>query len=145
MLLQGVRQFASLISDSAVETDRTGIIGDGIWSEFKRAGLAMYPFPKEFGGAGLSEPGQHNDLCTVLRLLGAADLSVARIYEGHVNAVALVARYGDRDQVQALAERISKGGLSAVWGADDAKGLHVIDGESLLLEGRKFWLPAPVS
>ena len=138
MLLQGVRQFASLISDSAVETDRTGIIGDGIWSEFKRAGLAMYPFSKEFGGAGLSEPGQHNDLCTVLRLLGAADLSVARIYEGHVNAVALVARYGDRDQVQALAERISKGGLSAVWGADDAKGLHVIDGESLLLEGRKI-------
>ena len=127
-----------MILECAAETDRTAIIDDRIWAEFRRAGLAMSPFPKELGGADLCEPAQQNDLCTVLRLLGSADLSVARIYEGHVNAVSLIARYGSRRQMQALAERVAKGGLSAVWGADDAKGLHIISKNVPILEGRKI-------
>ncbi|PSO17082.1 acyl-CoA dehydrogenase family protein [Bradyrhizobium sp. MOS003] len=98
----------------------------------------MSPFPKEFGGAGLCDPALHNELCTILRLLGSADLSVARIYEGHVNAVSLLARYGHRDQMQALSGHVANGGLSAVWGADDAEGLHVIDGNPRVLRGRKI-------
>jgi alkylation response protein AidB-like acyl-CoA dehydrogenase len=98
----------------------------------------MSPFPKELGGAGLCEPARSNDLCTILRLLGSADLSVARLYEGHINAVSLVARYGDQDQLQALSARVATGGLSAVWGADDAPGLHVIRGGKPVLQGRKI-------
>ena len=121
-----------------METDRSGIIDRGLWAHFRHAGLAMAPFPKEFGGAGLTEPGRHNDLCGILRLLGSADLSVARLFEGHVNAVSLVARYGDREQLRALSERIGEGGLSAVWGADDANGLHVVYGNKPILQGRKI-------
>jgi alkylation response protein AidB-like acyl-CoA dehydrogenase len=102
---------------------------------FRHAGLAMAPFPKQFGGADLCEPGRYQDLCTILRLLGAGELSVARIFEGHVNAVSLVARYGSSNQMRAFSERIAMGGLSAVWGADDVKGLHVFDGQ---LQGRKI-------
>lgn len=98
----------------------------------------MSPFPKALGGAGLCEQARYNDLCTILRLLGSADLSVARLFEGHINAVSLVARYGDQDQMQALAARVAMGGLSAVWGADDAKGLHVINGRKPVLQGRKI-------
>jgi len=98
----------------------------------------MSPFPKALGGAGLCEQARSNDLCTILRLLGSADLSVARLFEGHINAVSLVARYGDQDQMQALAARVAMGGLSAVWGADDAKGLHVINGRKPVLQGRKI-------
>jgi alkylation response protein AidB-like acyl-CoA dehydrogenase len=90
------------------------------------------------GGGGLWEHPRYNDLCTILRLLGSADLSVARLFEGHINAVSLVARYGDQDQMQALAARVAMGGLSAVWGADDAKGLHVINGRKPVLQGRKI-------
>lgn len=115
-----------------------GFIDRPLWTEFRRSGLAMSPFPKGLGGAGLCEPGRYNDLCTILRLLGSADLSVARLYEGHVNAVSLVARYGDHDQMQALSERVASGGLSAVWGADDAKGLLVVDGPELTLQGKKI-------
>ena len=98
----------------------------------------MSPFPKALGGAGLCEQARSNDLCTILRLLGSADLSVARLFEGHINAVSLVARYGNQDQMQALAARVAMGGLSAVWGADDAKGLHVINGRKPVLQGRKI-------
>jgi alkylation response protein AidB-like acyl-CoA dehydrogenase len=127
-----------LIYDAGVETDRGGVIEGRLWAEFRRCGLAMSPFPKELGGAGLCEPARSNDLCTILRLLGSADLSVARLYEGHINAVSLVARYGDQDQLQALSARVATGGLSAVWGADDAKGLHVINGRKPVLQGRKI-------
>ena len=127
-----------MIYDAGVETDRGGVIDGRLWAEFRRCGLAMSPFPKELGGAGLCEPARSNDLCTILRLLGSADLSVARLYEGHINAVSLVARYGDQDQLQALSARVATGGLSAVWGADDAKGLHVIHGGKPVLQGRKI-------
>jgi alkylation response protein AidB-like acyl-CoA dehydrogenase len=138
IFLQSVTQFAALIYDAGIETDRVGMIDHRLWAEFRRSGLAMSPFPKELGGAALCEPARYNDLCTILRLLGSADLSVARLFEGHINAVSLVARYGDRDQMQALLERVAKGGLSAVWGADDAKGLRVINGRKPFLQGRKI-------
>jgi alkylation response protein AidB-like acyl-CoA dehydrogenase len=127
-----------LIYDAGVETDRGGVIDCRLWAEFRRCGLGMSPFPKALGGAGLGEQARSNDLCTILRLLGSADLSVARLFEGHINAVSLVARYGDQDQMQALAARVAMGGLSAVWGADDAKGLHVINGRKPVLQGRKI-------
>lgn len=138
VLLQGVEQFATMAFDAAAETDQAGVIGERTWTEFRNFGLAMSPFPREFGGAGLCDPALHNELCTILRLLGSADLSVARIYEGHVNAVSLLARYGHRDQMQALSEHVANGGLSAVWGADDAEGLHVINGNPRVLRGRKI-------
>jgi alkylation response protein AidB-like acyl-CoA dehydrogenase len=98
----------------------------------------MSPFPRENGGGGLLDPSRHNELCSLLRLVGAADLSVARLFEGHVNAISLVARYGNRNQTEALSKRVAEGGLSAVWGADDANGLHVIRQKQAGLQGRKI-------
>jgi alkylation response protein AidB-like acyl-CoA dehydrogenase len=138
ILLQNAQRFAASIFDAGAETDGEGVIRARLWDEFRGSGLAMSPFPGDLGGAGLSDPVRHNELCAILRLLGSADLSVARIFEGHVNAVSLVARYGDYDQLRVLSDRVARGGLSAVWGADDAKGLHVIDGNKRVLRGRKI-------
>jgi alkylation response protein AidB-like acyl-CoA dehydrogenase len=138
VLLQNAKQFAALIYDASVESDHAGAIDGRLWVEFRRCGLAMAPFPKELRGAGLCEPGHYNVLCTILRLLGSADLSVARLFEGHVNAVSLVARYGTYDQIRSLSERVAKGGLSAVWGADDARGLSIIHGRKFVLQGKKI-------
>lgn len=138
VLLHSAQRFAAMIFDTAIETDREAIIGNHVWNEFRRSGLAMSPFPEELGGADLSDPGRYNELCAILRILGSGDLSLARLYEGHVNAVSLVARYGDRTQLRALSERVLDGGLSAVWGADDANGLQVVGGQRNRLQGRKI-------
>ncbi len=82
----------------------------------------MAVFPRQFDG-GMTLEGI--DLCTFLRAVGAADLSVARIVEGHFNALALVRRYGSASQLEALAQSVARGALSAVWGADDAQGLQL--------------------
>jgi alkylation response protein AidB-like acyl-CoA dehydrogenase len=134
VLLQCAHQFAATLFDAGGKTDARGEIGSDLWSEFRRSGLAMSPFPE----AGLGSAGGHNELCTILRLLGSADLSLARLFEGHVNAVSLVRRYGTREQMRGLADRISRGGLSAVWGADDAEGLQVAGSDVQRLRGRKI-------
>ena len=127
-----------MVSDCAAETDASGVIGAQLWAEFRRCGLAMSPFPEHLGGSGLNSPHRHRELYAILRLVGAADLSVGRLFEGHVNAVALVEKYGSHSQQRALSDRIAAGGLSAVWGADDANGLQVIGGCSPALRGRKI-------
>ena len=96
----------------------------------------MAAFPREHGGAMIRDG---IDLCTCLRTVGAADLSVARIIEGHFNAVMLVCRYGSEAQIDDLASSVASGALAGVWGADDAHGLH-IDGDETgkTLRGQKI-------
>jgi alkylation response protein AidB-like acyl-CoA dehydrogenase len=87
----------------------------------------------------LAEPEHQGHLCSILRILGAADLSIARLFEGHVNAISLVARYGTREQIDRLAQDIQRGELTGVWGAEDAVGLkRNRRGDGWRLEGRKI-------
>jgi alkylation response protein AidB-like acyl-CoA dehydrogenase len=127
-----------LIFQAAAETDSAAIIGSSLWEEFQRSGLAMSPFPVEYGGGGFSEPSRHSELCSILRLIGSADLSFARLFEGHLNAVTIVGRYGCPDQMRALATSVARGGLAAVWGADDAQGLHIVGDRTKVLQGKKI-------
>lgn len=139
LLLERTSQFSDFLFETAEHTDRAASIDDDVWRAFGTAGLGMAPFPAGYGGVGLCEPSRHGELGTVLRLLGAADLSVARLFEGHVNAIALVCRYGTPAQIADLAESIAAGALSAVWGADDKHGLTVADDASgMRLTGRKI-------
>lgn len=137
-MLRNAKQFAAFAFHASAEGDRASVVDDRLWTEFRNSGLAMSPFPKEFGGAGLCEVENHRDLCTLLRLIGAADLSLARLFEGHVNAVSLVERYGERDQTRDLSTCVARGGLSAVWGADDANGLQVNENSMSVLQGKKI-------
>lgn len=66
------------------------------------SGVATSPLPAEFGGNDLWQAKYGGQQCTVLRVLGAADLSLARIFEGHLNAIGLVCRYGSHQQMSAL-------------------------------------------
>lgn len=90
------------------------------FSALHATGLMMAPFPVRLGGCGLVEPAAAGALCHVLRLVGGGDLSVGRLYEGHVNAVALVARYGTPAQLERLAAEVRAGAMSGVWNAEGA-------------------------
>ena len=103
------------------------------------ADLMMAPFPTRLGGAGLAEPGEVDALCHVLRAVGGGDLSVGRLYEGHVNAVALVARYGTQRQLATLAEEVRAGAMSGVWNAESAVPAALEhDGDGWRLRGAKI-------
>ncbi|MEG3088795.1 acyl-CoA dehydrogenase [Sphingomonas sp. PB4P5] len=59
-------------------------------------------------------------LVTVLRLIGGADLSLGRIYEGHVNAAQLVHAYGDAGQRRTLVQDLADHKIFGVWNTEPA-------------------------
>ncbi len=86
-----------------------------------RAGLLTAPLPATLGGLDLAHhPSTTGTVVTILSTLGAANLSLARLYEGHVNAVKLLVLYGSRAQLHGFADSLQDGGMYGVWGADGA-------------------------
>lgn len=81
------------------------------------------------------------ELFPILVALGRGDLSVARLYEGHVNALQLLARYGTEDQLGTVAQAAANGHLAGVWGADDpmAPAKVTCSGTGARLTGRKTY------
>lgn len=74
----------------------------------------------ERGGQGWGcEPEGIAGAFEALRGLGRANLSVARLFEGHMNALKLVALYGNTDLQERVAHGVHGGDLLGVWGADD--------------------------
>ena len=134
---------AAAASDELVrlagELDRHGAFPDAAMAVLRRHDLLAAPFRAEHGGAGLTDAGAAADLFTVLRLVGAGDLSTGRLYEGHVNAVALVERFGTSAQARDLAGAVRAGALSAVWNAEGPTGVTLVRrGEGWSLAGRKI-------
>lgn len=79
----------------------------------------------------LRDPGDADALLALLRLLyatGREDLPLGRLFEGHVDALQIVSRYGDDAQRAALERRVEADATFGVWNADLA-------GEPLRLEG----------
>jgi hypothetical protein len=72
-----------------------------------------------------------------LRAIGAADLSVGRLFEGHLNATQLIAEYAQpplRDHAATLARG---GSLFALWVADDPREGVALDEDRMVLRGAK--------
>lgn len=90
------------------------------------AGLLTAPLPVGGGGRGWGTDAQGAlPMLAVLNLLGGSSLPVARIYEGHVNAVRLVVRHGSPSQRNIMAKAVQAGGVMGVWGADSPQPVHI--------------------
>jgi alkylation response protein AidB-like acyl-CoA dehydrogenase len=99
------------------------------------AGLLAAPLPREFGGAGIGGAA----LSEVLRQIGWGSLPLGRLFEGHVNAIGLVLRYGRQEQARLIAREVQEGRLFGVWNTDDAQNLRLIcEQGNCRLEGRKI-------
>jgi len=74
-----------------------------------------------------------------LRAAGAADLAWGRLYEGHVNALQLVARLGNERQRLRAEEDVVCGRLFGVWNTQASDGVHVVDVDAcgVIISGRK--------
>jgi hypothetical protein len=74
-----------------------------------------------------------------LRAAGARDLAWGRLYEGHVNALQLIARLGDGAQRARAEADVAAGRLFGVWNTQAADGVRiaVADAGGVTLAGRK--------
>ncbi len=92
-------------------------------ADLRRLGALAAPLPRARGGLGAgTEPDGAAPLLDMLRLIGRGHLAVARLFEAHVNAVRLVARYGTPDQLGAVARDVQDGCLFALWVTDPPGG-----------------------
>jgi alkylation response protein AidB-like acyl-CoA dehydrogenase/protein-L-isoaspartate O-methyltransferase len=90
-------------------------------------GLLTAPLPVNEGGLGLGvDATTEGTLYRVLSALGGGDLALGRIYEGHVNGLLLVQRYGSAEQVARLADDVGAGMLSGVWNTGRPEVLRLI-------------------
>lgn len=139
LLQERAARFAEAAYLAAESADATAAVDADLWEMFNQSGLAMAAFPEAHGGAGLGEGDRLIELLKILSVIGAGDLSIARLVEGHINAVSLVVRYGNAEQIASLAASVADGALTGVWGADDAAGLKIRteDGRTQLV-GRKI-------
>ena len=104
-----------------------------------RSGWLAACLPQAAGGSGWgSEPDGTLAAFDALRGLGRSNLSVARLYEGHMNAVKLVSLYAADDLREESFAAVRAGALFGVWGADDpACPLTLPDNGALVLSGAK--------
>lgn len=98
--------------------------------------------PRAAGGEGWgTEPAGTRDAFDALRMLGRANLSVARLFEGHMNGVKLLCLYGSERQREKAFATIRQGELLGVWGADDPAAplaFEESDGELRLSGAKRF-------
>lgn len=104
------------------------------------AGLHREFAPVAAGGTSFLDTfARYRALMDVLRILGRADLSLGRLYEGHVNALALFEWYGSPAQITRLKRDLEHGAFYGVWATEPAPGVTIsIDEQGGgVLEGRK--------
>ena len=137
--VEAARDLVPFLRAQAAGNDRSGAYPHASMLALHRAGLAAAPLPDTLGGAGLGSPAATASLFDVLRTVGSGDLSVGRLFEGHVNAVMLAERFGTPAQLAALAGHVRGGGWSAVWSAEGRDGLTAErHGDRWHLTGRKI-------
>ena len=110
------------IAEGAEDLDR-GLHGPELEIEIlKRHGWLRGALPREFGGQGWGHgaTGARNGFAALF-MLGSVSLPITRIFEGHVNAVRLIDRYGTQAQRERVFDDVHGGALLAIWGADGDK------------------------
>jgi alkylation response protein AidB-like acyl-CoA dehydrogenase len=89
--------------------DRDGLFPERSFEGLRRLGLTGKPPMKAF---------ETKHLLRVLAAVGRGNLSVGRIYEGHVNALFLIEWFGTPSQRERFETYASGGALFGVWNSD---------------------------
>ena len=110
----------------------------------RREGWLRAALPLEAGGSGIgtsTDPVVVGRTVDALRALGRADLALARLYEGHLNAVKLVALHARPALARETLRDVARGALLGVWGAVGDRPLTVVrsDAAHWTLDGEKVF------
>jgi alkylation response protein AidB-like acyl-CoA dehydrogenase len=138
----GLLQAVPLIAARANGLEQTGADLAQDLDLLARIGLLAAALPSGGGGLGLGLGHSAQATLwtvTVLRRLGRANLSVARLFEGHLNALKLVELHAAPATGRRLVARAEAGAVFGIWGADGATPvrLHPRGDGSYRLSGAK--------
>src|SRR4051794_117358 len=123
-LVQQVRDIARLVATRAGDLDQDGSFPTDDIHALAAIGALRAPMPPAYGGLGLgTTPEGALVLLDVLRWIGHGSLPLGRLYEGHVNALALLARFGTASQVEEAARDADEGVLFGVWNTQGSDAL----------------------
>lgn len=78
-------------------------------------------------------------MAKVLREVGRGDLSIGRLYEGHVNALSLFDWYATPDQLEWLTQALDRGSWFGVWATEPAPGVRLAGEAAMSLIGEKMF------
>ncbi|MEZ0484688.1 acyl-CoA dehydrogenase family protein [Fibrella aquatica] len=139
-----------LIADLAPDTDAEGQFPEQAFLELGSAGLLAVTLPDQpLDGEQANTPA----LLNLLKQIGAANLAVGRVYEGHINALLLAQVYGTPQQQQRwFSDVLRRQTLFSVWNTQAADGvqIHVLgDGQYELRGCKTFcsgasWIDRPL-
>ena len=141
----GIRRiFATLepmLAIRAAASDRLGGFPSEEVSLLGSRGLLSSVLPVSASGQGFgTEPGGVAGAFEVLRGLGRSHVALARLFEGHLNAIKLVAACGDTAQLNTIAADVRAGHLFAIWNTEAPPGLQLVPaGDGFVLAGAKLF------
>lgn len=120
--------------------DRIGGFPKKAFRDLAEAGFLVAPLASDLGGSGWGfESSQTALVLQILKQIGRGNLSLGRVYEGHVNGLQLVQTFGTREQISAFAADARSGKSFGVWNAESADGvkLHLLENGRYRIEGSK--------
>ncbi len=113
-------QLRAVLAADAAACDRDGAFPAGAFAALHDAGLLSAP---------PLAPEQIGELLRLLADVGRGNLSVGRVFEGHVNALLLIRSYGTPEQIAHFDALAEAGEVLGVWNTDlPAAPLHAEDG-----------------
>lgn len=113
---------------------RAGSVAADASSQFPQGAMAALRERHLIGDAPLAATSMPQ-LLRLLADIGRADLSVGRIYEGHINALWLIETFGTPDQKSRWQGLAQQGAMFGVWNTDDPGEPVTIAGD--IMSGRK--------
>ncbi len=125
------------IAESAAKTDNDKTFPKDAFGWLADAGLLGVTLP---GNALDGQLPNTDRLLQLLKRIGAANLAVGRVYEGHINALTLIHLYATPDQKKVWHIDVNQyNRLFSVWNtqADDGVRIHSIGNGRYRLEGTK--------
>ncbi|MGB7392839.1 MAG: acyl-CoA dehydrogenase family protein [Pricia sp.] len=102
-------------------------------------GLTGLSVPTEYGGFGAGIEHNSTQLLEKLKEFGAYDLSLGRIFEGHINAMLLVSRFGSESQKSKYFIEAIDGKLFGIWNSElpSERLRFEQNGETYVFQGAK--------
>ena len=126
-LLSIAVDIANDAASRAAVVDCFGGFPEQAFKQLKEADFISAPLHSDLGGEGLGfQSAQIGLTLQILTQVGRGNLSLGRVYEGHVNALQLVQTFGSTEQVRRFADDARTGKIFGIWNAEAEDGVKLL-------------------